>query len=114
MTTVLPFTDQLDALVRQVPGVDALYPAGSIVATVLTATLDAVAHRAPAAPLVHTPLVHTAQQADGVRVTAKIGIGAAESSAEVSARVHDAIAAHLRQAGNPPVAQIAVIVARIG
>ena len=113
MTTVLPFTDKLDALVRQVPGVDALYPAGSIVAAVLTTTLDAVVHRKPAAPL-HTQLVHTAQEADGVRVTAKIGIGAAESSAEVSARVHDAIAAHLRQAGNPPVAQIAVIVARIG
>lgn len=109
MTTVIPFTDQLDALVRQVPGVDALYPARSIVATVLTTALDAVAHHAPAAPL-----VHTVAQSDGVRVTAKIGIGAAESSADVSGRVHDAIAEHLRQVGNPTVAQIAVIVARIG
>ncbi|SEM86681.1 hypothetical protein E3O25_04600 [Cryobacterium sp. TMT1-3] len=108
MSTVLPFTEQLDALVRQVPGVEALYPAGSIVAVVLTATLDAAAHRAPAAPL-----VHSAQQADGVRITAKIGIGAAESSAEVSGRVHDAIAEHLRQAGDPPVAQITVIVASV-
>lgn len=108
MTTVLPSTDQLDALVREVAGVDVLYPAGSIVTAVLAATLDAVAHRAPTAPL-----VHTAHQADGLRVTAKIGIGAAESSAEVSGRVHDAIAEHLRQSDNPPVAQIAVIVASV-
>lgn len=109
MTTVLPSTDQLDALVRQVPGVAALYPAGSMVASVLTATLGAVAHRPPAAPM-----VHLAQQADGVRVTAKIGIGAAESSVDVSGRVHDAIAAHLRQSGDPAVAEITVIVASIG
>jgi 23S rRNA G2445 N2-methylase RlmL len=108
MTSVLPFSDQLDVLVRQVPGVNALYPAGSIVHAVLTATLDAVAHRAPAAPL-----VHVVQQSSGVRVTAKIGIGAAESSTEVSRRVHDAIAAHLQQAGNPSIEQIAVVVASV-
>ena len=109
MTTVVPSTDQLDALVRQVPGVETLYPAGSLAASVLTATLDAVAHRVPA-----VPMVHLAQQADGVRVAVKIGIGAAESSTEVSGRVHDAIAAHLLQSGNLPVAEIAVIVASIG
>ena len=38
----------------------------------------------------------------------------AESSTEVSGRVHDAIAAHLLQSGNLPVAEIAVIVASIG
>ncbi|TFD59820.1 hypothetical protein E3T39_08995 [Cryobacterium suzukii] len=108
MTTDPASFDQLDILVRRVPGVAALYPAGSIVATVLTATLDAVAHRAPAAPLV---LID--QHADGVRVTAKIGIGAAESSRDVSGRVHDAIAAHLERGGNPPVVQIVVIVASV-
>ncbi|MDJ0337838.1 hypothetical protein [Cryobacterium sp. PH31-O1] len=108
MTTVLPSIEKLDALVRQVVGVDALYPAGSIVTAVLAATLGAVAHRAPIAPL-----VHIAHQADGLRVTAKIGIGAAESSADVSGRVHDAIAEHLRHSGNPTVVQIAVIVASV-
>ncbi|WP_105035257.1 hypothetical protein [Cryobacterium aureum] len=109
MTEVLPSTDQLDAVVRQVPGVDALYPAGSIVSTVLSATVHAVTHPGQAAPMV---LIE--KQADGVRVTVRIGIGATESSTEVSGRVHDAIAAHVGQSGTVPVAQIAVIVARIG
>lgn len=109
MTEVLPSTDELDALVRQVPGVEVLYPAGSIVATVLTAAIDAVAHRSPL-----VPKVVLEERADGVKVTVKIGIGAAESCGDVSQRVHDAIAAQLRQCGNPPVSQIAVIVARIG
>ena len=108
MTTDVSSFDQLDVMVRRVPGVAALYPAGSMVATVLAATLDAVAHRAAAAPLVHIE-----QRADGVRVTARIGIGAAESSSDVSGRVHDAIAAHLEQGGNPPVVQIVVIVASV-
>ena len=107
MTTDFPPVD-LDVLVRRVPGVAALYPAGSIVAAILTATLDAVAHRAPAAPLVHME-----QRADGVRVTARIGIGAAESSGDVSGRVHDAIAAYLEQGANPKVVQIVVIVASV-
>ncbi|TFD87820.1 hypothetical protein [Cryobacterium serini] len=108
MTSVLPSTDQLDALVRQVPGVESLYPAGPLLTAVLTVALDAVAHRAPAAPL-----VHVGEQGDGVRVTAKIGIGAAESSGHVSGRVHDAIAAHLEQGDYPPVVQIVVIVASV-
>ncbi|MBG6213213.1 MAG: hypothetical protein LH475_01900 [Cryobacterium sp.] len=109
MSAILPPTDELDVLVRQVAGVDVLYPAGSIVATVLTATIEAVAHRLPLAPKVVME-----QRADGVKVTAKIGISAAWHSGDVSRRVHDAIAAQLRQSGNPPVAQIEVIVARIG
>ena len=108
MSAVLPSPDHLDALVREVPGVDALYPAGSIVATVVNATLNAVAHRAPNAPLV---LVE--QRADGVRVTAKIGIGATESSSEVCARVHDALSASMLKFGAPPVEQIIVIVASV-
>ncbi|TFD22808.1 MULTISPECIES: hypothetical protein [Cryobacterium] len=107
MTTDVSSFDQLDVLVRRVSGVAALYPAGSMMATALSATLDAVAHRAPAAPLVHIE-----QRADGVRVTARIGIGAAESSSDVSGRVHDAIAAHL-EGGNLPVVQIVVIVASV-
>ncbi|WP_104126843.1 hypothetical protein [Cryobacterium sp. Y57] len=108
MTADVSSFDQLDGVVRGVPGVAALYPAGSMVATVLAATLDAVAQGATAAPLVHIE-----QRADGIRVTARIGIGAAESSSDVSGRVHDAIAAHLEQSGSPPVVQIVVIVASV-
>ena len=108
MTADVSSFGELDGVVRRVPGVAALYPAGSMVATVLAATLDAVAHRAAAAPLVHIE-----QRTDGVRVTARIGIGAAESSSDVSGRVYDAIAAHLEQGGTPPVVQIVVIVASV-
>jgi hypothetical protein len=109
MTAVLPSTEQLAAVVRRVPGVCAVYPAGPILATALNAALDAVTQRAPTMPMV---LIE--QRADGVRITAKIGIAATESCGDVCARVHDVIAAHLLQSGNPPVAQIAVIVASIG
>ncbi|WP_104135319.1 hypothetical protein [Cryobacterium sp. Y50] len=109
MSPVHPSTDELDQVVRRVAGVNSLYPAGPLRAKVVTATLGALTHRLPAASVV----VRT-QGADGVRVTAKIGITADESAGEVSRRVHDAIAAHLRQSGDPAVAEITVIVARIG
>ncbi|TFB65648.1 hypothetical protein [Cryobacterium sp. Hz9] len=109
MTVLTPATEQLDELVRGVQGVDALYPAGSIVENALLTAAREMAHRPLAASMVATE-----QRADGLRVTAKIGIGAAESSGDVCRRVHDAIDAQLRQSGNSPIAQIAVIVARIG
>lgn len=114
MTATFPSIEGLDALVRQVPGVDALYPARSLVATVLVATVLAATRNAVAEQTPPTPVVLVEQNVEGLRITAKIGITAAESSSEVCGRVHDAIAAHLRQGGNPKVTQIAVIVARIG
>ena len=109
MSAVLPSTDELDEVVRRVAGVDSLYPARPLLATVVTATVGALTHRVTAVAAV----VRT-QGADGVRVTARIGIAADESAGEVSGRVHDAIAAHLRQSGDPAVAEITVVVARIG
>ena len=109
MTVLTPATEQLDELVRGVRGVDALYPAGSIVENALKTAAREMAHRPPAASMVTTE-----QRADGLRVTAKIGIGAAESSGDVCRRVHDAISAQLQQSGDAPIAQITVIVARIG
>ena len=109
MTAEPSVTDELDALVRQVPGVDLLYPAGSIVGNALSATIDTMARRLPLAPKVAVE-----EGTAGLHIKVKIGVSATGSSSDISRRVHDAIAAHLLQNGNPPVAKIEVIVACIG
>ena len=109
MSVVVASTNELDALVRAVAGVETLYPAGSALATVLGTALQAVAPGSATAALV---LVDS--QPSGLRITAKVGIGAAEKAVDVCTRVHDMIAAHLDQVNSRPILQISVIVARIG
>jgi hypothetical protein len=109
VSVVVASTNELDALVRAVAGVETLYPAGSALATVLGTALQAVAPGSATAALV---LVDS--QPSGLRITAKVGIGAAEKAVDVCTRVHDMIAAHLDQVNSRPILQISVIVARIG
>ena len=109
MSVVVASTNELDALVRAVAGVETLYPAGSALAAVLGTALQAVAPGSATAALV---LVDS--QPSGLRITAKVGIGAAEKAVDVCTRVHDMIAAHLDQVNSRPILQISVIVARIG
>ena len=109
MTTIKPAIDELDELVRGVDGVDVLYPARSLIENALALARRGVDPHAGA-----ISMVAGERHSDGLRVTAKIGIGAGESSGKVCCRVHDVIAERLRQKHNlPPVARISVIVASV-
>ena len=101
--------DRLDDDILAVPGVDALYPAGPLLATVVTSVVAALI------PSVDAPNpVVVVERSGGLSITANIGVGPDHAAPDVCRRVHDAIAEHFSRAGDPVIAEIAVTVARIG
>lgn len=108
MTAVLPSSHALDELVSHVAGVRVVYPARSLALTLAAAARYAGRTAPPAAA------VEVETNGDSIRVTARIGIDPRVSSVDVCSRVHDVIAAYLRQSKNVVGAHINVIVARIG
>ncbi len=119
MTDVLPSTDELNAVVLAVAGVDGLFAVAPLSA-VLGTVRDALTHRPPAPHSVSVVAHGTA-----LSVAVKIGVADGYAAADVCRRVHDALLNHLTHhvtnhgtaAGTPEVAEvaeIAVTVARIG
>ncbi|TFC08089.1 hypothetical protein [Cryobacterium mannosilyticum] len=109
MSDVLPQADRLDEAVLAVPGVDTLFPATPLIATVITTAVDALTRRAPSA---NSVLV--AHETAGLSVAVKIGVTDGYPATEVCRRVHDAIVEHLREYEEQEIAEVAVTVARIG
>ena len=105
-------TDQLDEAVRAVPGVDALYSAAPLVATVVATVIATTVEAVTGRPQSHSP-VSVDEKKGGLEIAVKIGVTAPYAAIDVSRRVHDAITEQLGQHGNPDVAEIAVTVARI-
>ncbi|KGJ81735.1 hypothetical protein GY21_01210 [Cryobacterium roopkundense] len=109
MSDVLPSTDRLDQIVLAVPGVDGLYAATPLAATVIGTALGALVGR-PAAP----NSVFVARQNEALSVTVKIGVADGYAAADVCRRVYEALQNHLTESTEQQVAEIAVTVARIG
>ncbi|TFC13238.1 hypothetical protein E3O19_12250 [Cryobacterium algoritolerans] len=109
MSDVLPPADHLDEAVLAVPGVDTLYSAAPLIATVITSAVDALTRRPPSA---NSVLV--ARDKAGLSVAVKIGVTDGYAATDVCRRVHDAIMEHLRGRADQEIAEIAVTVARIG
>jgi|GEM_PF-5086278 len=105
-------TDQLDEAVLAVPGVDALYSAAPLVATVIASVIATTVEAVTGRPRV-TSSVYVAEKKTGLEIAVKIGVTLPYAATDVSRRVHDAITERLDQTGNPAVAEIAVTVARI-
>jgi hypothetical protein len=101
--------DRLDDYILAVPGVEALYPAGPLLATVVTSVVAALIPSV-AAP---DPIV-VVERSGGLSIAANIGVGPDHAAPDVCRRVHDAIAEHFSRAGDPVIAEITVTVARIG
>ncbi len=109
MSDVLPPADRLDEAVLAVPGVDTLYSAAPLIATVITSAVDALTRRPPSANS-----VVVAHEKTGLSVAVKIGVADGYAATEVCRRVHDAIVEHLREYEEQEIAEVAVTVARIG
>ena len=109
MTDAAELAENLEAVVRSVPGVAALYPTTPLVVTIVGSVVDALTHRENAPKLV---TVTTGRA--GLSVTARIGVADAASSTEVCRRVHDMIAANPAILAFAPINTISVTVASIG
>ncbi|MEC5184320.1 hypothetical protein RCH12_001785 [Cryobacterium sp. MP_3.1] len=102
-------TEELAAAVEQVPGVDELYPAAPIVATVVHQVVGALTAK-PTAP----EFVTLTETDEGVTASVAIGIADADAATEVCRRVYDTIEEYFVESGDPAVTTIEVKVARIG
>ncbi|TFD29752.1 hypothetical protein E3T34_14915 [Cryobacterium sp. TMT1-62] len=114
--TPAQLTAQLEGAVLAVPGVDALYSAAPLVATVVASviatTVEAVTGKPRSTSSVSVS-VSVSEREGGLKIAVKIGVAAPFAAPDVSRRVHDAITDQLDQNGNPVVTEIAVTVARI-
>lgn len=108
-----PLIEQLDQLVLAVPGVDALYSAAPIVATVVASVIATTVEAVTGRPQT-TNSVTVDETKTGLEIAVKIGVTSSYAAIDVSRRVHDAITEQLDQNGSPDVAEVAVTVARIG
>ncbi|TFC03213.1 hypothetical protein E3O42_07225 [Cryobacterium adonitolivorans] len=109
MSTPAKPTEELAAAVARVPGVDELYPAAPILATVVHQVVGALT-ATPTAPE-RVTLTETDQ---GVTASVAIGIADADAATEVCRRVYDTIEEYFVASGDPAVTSIEVKVARIG
>lgn len=109
MTDATELAEKLEAIVRSVLGVTALYPTTPIVITIVGSVVDALTQREKAPKLV-TVTMGKAR----LSVTVRIGVAVAVSSTEVCRRVHDAIAANPAILALAPINTISVTVASIG
>ncbi|WP_104169496.1 hypothetical protein [Cryobacterium sp. M23] len=110
--TPAQLTAQLDGAVLAVPGVDALYSAAPLVATVVASVIATTVEAVTGKPQ-STSSVSVSEKEGGLKIAVKIGVAAPFAATDVSRRVHDAITDQLDQNGNPVVTEIAVTVARI-
>jgi uncharacterized alkaline shock family protein YloU len=110
--TLTPLTDQLDEVVLAVPGVDALYSAAPLVATMVASVIATTVQAVTGRPQSNSSVL-VDDKKTGLEIAVKIGVTAPYAAIDVSRRVHDAITEQLDQNGNPAVAEIAVSVARI-
>lgn len=101
-------TEELAAVVEQVPGVDELYPAAPVL-NVVKQVVGAITQK-PTGP----EFVAVTVSDDGVSASVAIGISDAEAATEVCRQVYDTIAEYFVASGEPTVASIDVTVARIG
>ena len=108
-----PLSDRLDEAVLAVPGVDALYSAAPLVATVVASVIATTVEAVTGRPQSNSS-ISVAEKKAGLEIAVRIGVTAPYAATDVSRRVHDAITEQLDQNGNPAVAEIAVSVARIG
>jgi len=102
-------TEDLAAVVEQVPGVDELYPAAPILSTVVHQVVGALTAR-PTSP----ELVMLTETDEGLTASVAIGISDANAATEVCRRVYDTIEEYFVASGDPAVTSIEVKVARIG
>lgn len=102
-------TDELAAVIEGVPGVDDIYPATPVLATVVKEVVGAIT-RKPVAP----QLVSLTESSAGLTASVSIGIADADAATDVCRRVYDSIAEFFTAAGDPAVTAIEVKVARIG
>ena len=109
MSTPTKPTEELAAAVEQVPGVDELYPAAPILATVVKEVVGAIT-ATPTTP----ELVTLTETDEGVTASVAIGVTDGDAATEVCRRVYDTIEEYLATSGGPGVATIEVKVARIG
>ena len=110
--TPAQLTAQLEGAVLAVPGVDALYSAAPLVATVVASVIATTVEAVTGKPQ-STSSVSVSEKRGGLKIAVKIGVAAPFAAPDVSRRVHDAITDQLDQNGNPVVTEIAVTVARI-
>ncbi|TFD30365.1 hypothetical protein E3T40_15325 [Cryobacterium sp. TMT1-19] len=110
--TPAQLTAQLDGAVLAVPGVDALYSAAPLVATVVASVIATTVEAVTGKPQ-STSSVSVSEKEGGLKIAVKIGVAAPFAATDVSRRVHDAVTDQLDQNGNPVVTEIAVTVARI-
>ena len=110
--TPAQLTAQLDGAVLAVPGVDALYSAAPLAATVVASVIATTVEAVTGKPR-STSSVSVSEKEGGLKIAVKIGVAAPFAAPDVSRRVHDAITDQLDQNGNPVVTEIAVTVARI-
>ena len=112
--TPAQLTAQLDGAVLAVPGVDALYSAAPLVATVVASVIATTVEAVTGKPRSTSSVsVSVSEREGGLKIAVKIGVAAPFAAPDVSRRVHDAITDQLDQNGNPVVTEIAVTVARI-
>lgn len=109
MSTTTKPTEELAAVVEQVPGVDELYPAAPILTTLVHQVVGALTTR-PTSP----ELITVTETAEGLAASVAIGISDADAATEVCRRVYDTIEEYFVASGGPAVTSIEVKVARIG
>ena len=109
MGTTAHRTEELAAVVEQVPGVAELYPATPVLTTLANHVVAALTQK-PA----ETGLVALTETDEGVTASVAIGIADADAATDVCRRVYDTIAEYFVASGDPAVTAIEVKVARIG
>ena len=109
MSTTTHQTEELAAVVGQVPGVDELYPTAPALTAVVNKVVGALTQK-PARP----EFVALTESDGGVGASVAIGISDAAAATDICRRVYDTIEEYLSAAGTPAVTSIKVTVARIG
>lgn len=109
MSTTTQHTEELAAVVGQVPGVDELYPAAPVLTTVVNQVVGALTQKP-------TPseFVALTESDDGLTASVAIGISDVAAATEVCRQVYDTIEEYFVASGKPAVTSIKVTVARIG
>ena len=100
--------EQLDAVIRAVPGVNAVYSAEPLVVALTDTVIDLVTRKTG-----HGPLVRIRRDGDGVTVTTVIGTDQSEAAGAIGYRTSAAIRDYLDDMPGMTSAQILVRIGRI-
>ena len=109
MSTTTHQTEELAAVVEQVPGVVEMYPAVPVVTAVVKEVVAAITQK-PAQP----EFIAITESDAGLTASVAIGISDEAAATEVCRRVYDTIDEYFAASSGPTVASINVTVARIG